>query len=336
MLRFLRKRLLSLVGVLFVLTIGLFILQQLSPIDPVRAMLGDNASTTTVEAVRTQLGLDQPVYVQYLDYVMGLFRGDLGTSYQSSRPVAEELTRYAPATFELGGVGLIFAILLGVLFAVSTLAIRPVLRVSTGLYRGVVLLGAAAPPFLLGLLGIIVFYRDWGILPASGRLSDSTFSGPTGFMLVDTLAAGRPDLFVDALEHLVLPALCIAIGPSLVIGRVFASSLRGTLDFDYVRTARAKGLTEPWIVRRHVLRNASNPVLSLVGLQIGGMFAGALVVESIFSWPGLGSYMERAISTSDFPALAAVVLILGVGFVTVNTLVEIVQAAIDPRLRVSG
>ncbi len=336
MLRFLARRFVSLLVVLLALSLVLFLLQSLSPTDAVHMMLGENASAAQVAHMRHELGLDQPLYVQYVRYLGEVLHGDLGISYQTRKPVSADLAQFVPATLELGAAGMVLAIVMGTLFAVSSLAVARWAHLLTGVYRNLILALAAAPPFLLGLLGLILFYKEWGVLPASGRIDDQSFSGPTGFMLVDTLAAGRPDLFGNALQHLLLPALAIAIGPSLVIGRVFASSLRGTLDFDYVRTAMAKGLTEGQIVRRHVIRNASNPVLSLVGLQIGAMFAGTLVVENIFGWPGLGQYMSRAIGTNDFPVISAVTLILGAGYVVVNTVVEIVQAGLDPRLRLAA
>ncbi|WP_213816103.1 ABC transporter permease [Glaciihabitans sp. dw_435] len=330
MLKFIARRLLSLVIILLVLTFLLFLMQTYSPIDPVRAILGEKANAAALAALRAKMGLDDPLYVQYFHYLGGLLHGDLGVSYRSRQPVIDDLKAFVPATLELGIAGMVIAVILGVIFALTTLSRSKPLA----LFRGFILTGAAAPTFLLGVLGVILFYKTLGWLPASGRSSESGH-GPTRFLLIDDILAGNITGFFDAIHHLILPALCIAIGPSLVIGRVFASSLRSTLDYDYVRTAQAKGLTGSQVVGRHVIRNASSPVLSLVGLQIGAMFAGALVVENIFSWPGLGLYMSGAIGASDFPAISAITLILGAGYILVNAAVDILQGVIDPRLRVA-
>jgi peptide/nickel transport system permease protein len=327
--QFIIRRIGALVVILFVLTLVLFLLQSFSPNDPVRAILGEKANASSIAAMRRTLGLDQPLYVQYFHYLGQLLHGNFGISYRSRQPVSDDLVRFVPPTLELGFGGMVLALVLGILFALTTVTKHKAL----GVFRAFILTGAAAPTFLLGVLGILLFYKVLGWLPASGQTAGSS-DGPTGFLLIDTLIHGDVGAFGDAVAHLVLPALCIAIGPALVIGRVFASSLRTTLDYDYVRTAQAKGLSGGEVVRRHVVRNSSSPVLSLVGLQVGAMFAGALVVENVFSWPGLGLYMSGAIGSSDFPSIAAVTLILGAGYVVLNAVVDIVQGVVDPRLRV--
>ncbi|MGY1604741.1 ABC transporter permease [Geodermatophilus sp. SYSU D00815] len=329
MLLLIAKRLAAAVVIVLVLTAVLFGLQQASGADGVRASLGANASQEAVEAKRAELGLDDPIATQYFRYVGGLVQGDLGESYRTRREVSADIGTYLPATVELAFFGLLLAVVLGVLFAVATTLRWPGARV----FRLVLMTGAAAPVFLLGIGGIILFYKTLGWLPATGRTSIADApTGPTGLLLVDSLIGFRFDVFGDALQHLVLPGLAVAVGPAVAIGRVLHSSLQTTLRTDYTRTARAKGLSDGQVVRRHVLRNSLGPALSMTGLQVGLMFAGVLVVELIFAWPGLGQYTAQSIPVNDFPAIAGVMLLLGVAYVLINTLVDLLQATADPRI----
>jgi peptide/nickel transport system permease protein len=328
-LRLIAKRLAAAVVIVLVLTAVLFLLQHTSTADPVRAMLGANASQAAVAAKRAELGLDDPISVQYWHYVTGLLHGDLGTSYRTRREVSADIGDFLPATVELAFYGLLLAVVLGVLFAVATTLRWPGARV----FRFVLMAGAAAPVFLLGIGGIILFYKTLGWLPATGRTSlPDAPTGPTGLLTLDAVLHGRVDVLGDALQHLVLPALAVAIGPAVAIGRVLQTSLGSTLHTDYTRTARAKGLAETAVMRKHVLRNSLGPALSMTGLQVGLMFAGVLVVELIFSWPGLGQYTAQSIPVDDFPAIAGVMLLLGVAYVLINTVVDLLQAAADPRI----
>jgi peptide/nickel transport system permease protein len=323
------KRLAAAVVIALVLTAVLFALQHASTSDPVRAMLGPNASQAVVAAKRAQLGLDDPITVQYWHYLTGLVHGDLGTSYRTRRPVSTDIRDFLPATVELAFYGLLLAIVLGVVFAVATTLNWP----GAGVFRFVLMAGAAAPVFLLGIGGIILFYKTLGWLPATGRTSIADApTGPTGLLTFDALVHLRFDVLGDALKHLVLPALAIAVGPAVSIGRVLRSTLVTTLRTDYTRTARAKGLKETQVMRKHVLRNSLGPALSMTGLQVGLMFAGVLVVELIFAWPGLGQYTAQSIPVDDFPAIAGVMLLLGVLYVLINTVVDLLQAAADPRI----
>jgi peptide/nickel transport system permease protein len=325
------KRLAAMVVIVLALAAVVFGLQQLSPLDPVHAMLGPGASQSAVAQQRHALGLDQPVTTRFVHYVGGLLRGDLGTSYRTRRPISEDLGTYAPATVELAAAAVVLALLLAVVLAVSSSLRWP----GAWLFRLVLMAGASAPAFLLAIAAILVFYQRLGWLPASGRTDNpGTTGGPTGLFVLDGLLAGRPDLAWDALRHLALPAFAIAVGPAVAIGRVLRSSLLGEEASDYARTARAKGLGEPAVLRRHVLRNAVGPALSMTGLQIGLMFSGVLVVEQIFGWPGIGQYTAESIPVADFPAIAGVTLLLGVGYVVLNTVVDILQAVADPRITV--
>ncbi|WP_433280519.1 ABC transporter permease [Pseudonocardia xinjiangensis] len=329
MLLLIAKRLAAAVVILLALTAVLFLLQHISPADPVKTMLGPGASQELVTQTRRQLGLDDPVSVQYVHYVGHLLHGDLGTSYRTRRPVGTDLAAFFPATLELTLFGLVLALVLAVVLAVATTLDWP----GAGVFRLVLLVGAAMPAFLLAIGGIIVFYQQLGWLPATGRTDIlNAPTGPTGLLTVDAILHARPDVFVDALRHLILPGLAIAIGPAVSIGRVLRSSLVTTQRTDYTRTARAKGLTEVQVMRRHVLRNSVGPALSMTGLQVGLMFAGVLVVELIFAWPGLGQYTAQSIPVGDYPAIAGVMLLLGAAYVVINTVVDLLQAAADPRI----
>ena len=325
------KRLAAMAVILVVLVAVLFWLQLISPLDPVHAMLGGQASASAVAQERHVLGLDQPVTAQFWHYLVNLVQGDLGTSYRTRRSVSTDLGAYVPATAELALSGLVIALVLGTAFAFATTLRWP----GAGIFRLVLLLGSSMPTFLLGIGGILVFFLQLGWLPATGRTSiGDAPTGPTGLLLFDGLIDGRFDVVWNALEHLAMPATAIALGPAVAIGRVLRSSLLTDQRSDYARTARAKGLGELTILRRHVLRNALGATLSMTGLQMGLMFAGVLVVEQVFSWPGVGQYLAQSIPVGDFPAIVGVTLLLGVAYVLINTVVDILQAVADPRIKV--
>jgi len=330
---FIVSRLAAMVAILVALTGVMFVLQHISPLDPVRAQMGAQASVAAVSARREALGLNDPLVTQFWHYLVGAVQGDLGMSYRTRHPVASDLGSFFPATLELALYGLGIAIVLAVLLAFSTtLKWR-----GSAVLRGILFTGASAPMFLLGILGLIVFYQKLGWVPANGRTGISNPpTGPTGLLTVDGLLAGRFDVVTDALHHLILPALVIALGPAVAIGRVLRSSLLTDMDSDYVRTARAKGLSESRIVAGHVLRNCIGSSLSMPGLQIGLMFSGVLVIEQVFGWPGIGQYIAQSIPVADFPAIAGVTLMLGALYVFINTAVDLLQAAADPRIVVTG
>ncbi len=326
---FLMKRTASMVAILLVLAAVVFTLQRLTPADPVHAMLGANASKEQIAAENHKLGYDRPLPAQYVSYVAGLLHGDLQMSLRTRRDVTTDLASYLPATLELALFGLVLAVLLGALLGLATAAKAR----GSGLLRVVMVGGASAPPFLLALVGILLFYRKLGWLPATGRTSfHDAPTGPTGLLTVDSLVHGRLDLWWDAVRHLILPGLCIAILPAVSIGRVLRSSLITTMRSDHVRTARAKGMRETAVLLKHALRNSLGPALSMTGLQVGLMFAGVVVIEQIFAWPGIGLYTVQSIPRTDFPAIAGVTLVLGAGYVVVNTIVDILQAVADPRI----
>lgn len=329
--RFTVRRLGSALVVLLLLSLVMFGLQHTSKADPVRAKLGIGATPATIAAKRHELGLDRPLPVQYADYVKNALTGNFGESIRTNRPVSSDLRTFLPASIELIAAIMVIATVLGVALGIVTS--RPGSR--AGAVRFVMLLLSSAPGFLLALLAILLFYRRLGMLPASGRTSfiDAP-TGPTGFLTIDSLIAGRFDVFGDALNHLILPATAAAIVPAAAIARVLRSSLISTMGSDQIRTARAKGLTEGQVTRRHALRNSAGPALSLTGLLVASLFAGTLIVEQIVAWPGLGAYLLRSIDSKDFPAIAGVTLVVGAIYVTLNAVVEIIQSALDPRVRV--
>ncbi len=324
---FLVRRLSTAVLILLILSFVIFLLQSVSPGDPARAYVGANASPEMVAAERERLGLNDPMLEQFVRFVGGLFTGDLGRSLRTRQPVTADIATYLPATAELVVAAFLIALALAALYALSGALHWP--GASVG--RGVLLVLATAPPFLLALVGIIVFFGQLGWLPARG-VGDFEDPGPFGIQLLDTLLHGQTDAFADALQHLLLPAAVLSIAPAVAIGRVFRSSLHDVLGVDYVRTARSKGLTETQVVIHHVVRNAIGPALSMAGLQLGFMFAGVVVVEQIFSWPGIGNYLAASIPVADFPAIAGVTLVLGTIYILSNVIVDLLQALADPRV----
>jgi len=331
--KFILYRVAAMVAILIALTAVMFVLQHISPLDPVKAQLGANASAEAVVARRHALGLDQPMINQFWNYLTAAVHGDLGQSYRTRHPVSSDLGDFFPATLELAFYGLGIALILAALLAFGTTLKWP----GAGVLRAVLFTGASAPMFLLGILGLIVFYQKLDWVPANGRISVANPpTGPTGLLTVDGLLAGRFDVVTDALHHLILPAVVIALGPAVAIGRVLRSSLLADSDSDYARTARAKGLSEGRIMVGHVLRNCVGGALSMTGLQVGLMFSGVLVIEQVFGWPGIGQYIAQSIPVADFPAIAGVTLMLGMLYVAINTAVDLLQAAADPRIAVGG
>ena len=329
MIRVIAKRLAAMIVVLLVLSASVFILQKLSRTDPVHAYLGANASKQAIARESRILGYNRPVIDQYFHYIKGLVSGNLGQSLRTRRPVATDLAAYLPATVELTMFGLLLAVVLGALLGVASAGRWR----GSGMLRFVLVSGASAPSFLLALLGILLFFNKLHWLPATGDTSyPNAPTGPTGILVVDTLVHGQITMFGNAIRHLILPGVCVALGPAVSIGRVLRTSLVSNLRSDFVRTARAKGLSERAVLFRHSLRNSLNAALSMTGLQAGLMFAGVVVIETVFAWPGIGLYTDQSIPAADFPAIGGVTLVLGVGYVLINTAVDILQAIADPRV----
>jgi peptide/nickel transport system permease protein len=316
--------------VLLSLVTIVFVLRMAVRADPVKVRLGANASQHAVERERHRLGLDRPMTVQFVAYLGGAVRGDLGESLHTRRAVRDDIADFLPATLELAAVAGALAACGGMLLGV----VGATARRGGGLLRLLFVAGASAPTFLIGLLLIYVFYQRLGWLPATGRTSlHDAPVGPTGLVLVDSLLHGRVDALLDGAAHLVLPAVCLALAPAAAVGRVLRSSLLDTYGADFVRTARAKGL-HPWrILWRHALRASLSAPLTMLGLQTGLLLAGVVVVETVFAWPGIGLYTVQSIQAADFASVAGVTLLLGTVYVLVNLAVDLAQTAADPRLR---
>jgi peptide/nickel transport system permease protein len=333
-LKYIVRRVIAAIPVLFGLSIVVFAFIHLLPGDPAVALLGQHATPDRVAKIREDLGLDQPLYIQYLDYLGKLLRGDLGKSVINNRPVVSEFAVRFPGTIELTVAALLFAVGLGI--PLGRLAARHVQGVRDGLVTVISLLGISIPIFVLGLTLQFFLSVQLKWLPTSGRLDPRMdVPGVTHFMIVDTLLAGRPDLLVDALKHLVLPAIALGSIPLAIITRITRAAVLDVSNEDYVRTARAKGLRERRVDDRHIMRNAWLPVTTVIGLQVGGLLAGAVITETVFSWNGVGKYVVEAIQDHDYYIVQSMILIFAFIFLVVNLIVDIGYAFLNPRIRYS-
>src|SRR5437762_2780352 len=288
--QFLVRRLIGIAAVMLGVSIVTFTISHLVPADPVAAALGDRARDEQVKAFRQQYGLDKPVPEQYWIYMTGLLRGDLGFSIRTRRPVAQDLSEFFPATFELSLTALLISLVIGIPTGIWSSLFRN--RLPDHAVRIFALIGGSLPIFWLGLLLIGLFYSNLGWLPSGGRIDD--FIPPpqhiTGLFVLDSLLTGNVIALQNSLLHLVLPAFTLGYFSTAVISRMMRSSMLEVLGQDYIRTARAKGLLERMVILRHGLRNALIPTLTIVGLTFGSLLAGAVLTETTFSWPGLGRY----------------------------------------------
>lgn len=333
MLSFVFRKLLMLIPTLIGITLVTFTLVHLIPGDPVAIMAGERGISAERHAeVMAELGLDRPMWEQYLSFLGNLAHGDLGHSLISSNPVLDEFMSLFPATLELGFCAMLLAVCLGIPLGVIAGIKRGSIIDHT--VMGTSLTGYSMPIFWWGLLLIIFFSGILGWTPVSGRLSSSYWiDTPTGFMLIDTLLSGESGAFVDALQHLILPTVVLATIPLAVIARMTRSSILEVLGEDYIRTARAKGLS-PWrVIAIHALRNAMIPVTTVIGLQIGLLFSGAILTETIFSWPGIGKWLIDAVGRRDYPSLQGGILLIALIVMMVNLIVDLLYGLINPRIR---
>lgn len=327
------RRVVLMVPILFGVTIVTFLLTQVIPSDPAVALAGDTASDEAIALIRERLGLDQPIWVQYVEYVGRLLQGDLGTSIYSQRPVASEIAAYLPATIELATAGIVIALLLGITLGILAAIQRG--RFMDRFGRLFAIFGASMPVFWLGLLLVLVFYSMLGWLPGGGR-ADRSVPQPeawTGFLLVDSLLQLNFPALGDGLLHLLLPALTLGVMGAGSIARVMRASMIDVLSQEYIRAARAKGLSRGRVLYVHAVRNALLPTITVAGLVYGALLGGAVLTESIFSWPGLGRYAVDAMFRQDFPALMAVVIVIALAYAIVNLLVDIAYSILNPTLR---
>jgi peptide/nickel transport system permease protein len=330
--RYAIKRFLTIVPVLIGVSFIVFSFTHLIPGDPAVAMLGERATPPRVAEVRAQLGLDQPLYTQYFIYVGKILRGDLGTSILRGDPVLRDLVRRFPATVELATSAILIAILVGIPMGIISAVWRN--SFFDGVSRLVALAGVSMPIFWLGLMLAWCFGVLLGWLPTGFRLgTDVTLVTVTNFNVLDSLLTKNPAALVSSLRHLILPAIALSTIPMAVIARMTRASLLEVLSQDYIRTAESKGLPQRSVVLRHAMRNALLPVMTVTGLQVGRLLAGAILTETIFSWPGIGLWIYESIQARDYPIVQGATLFIATIFVMVNLLTDVLYASVDPRIK---
>jgi peptide/nickel transport system permease protein len=331
MARYLLRRLALTIPILLGVSLLVFLMLHSAGGDPAQTILGARADPESIAELRRELGLDRPLLVQYGAFLAGAVRGDFGRSYRSNTPVVTEIAARFPATIELAIAAMVIAVVTGVVF--GTLAAVRRHSLLDYVSSTVVLLGVSIPTFWLGLILIIVFGLWLRWLPISGRVDPRLGADPSlPFLTLTSLLQGNWAVAKDALRHLILPALTLAAWPAAIVARMTRASLIESLGQDYVRTARGKGLPEQLIVVSHAARNALLPVLTVVGLEFGTLLGGAVVTETIFSWPGLGQLTVTAIGARDYQIVQGVVVLLGAVFVLLNLLVDVLYAVLDPRI----
>ena len=322
----------QIIPVLLGVSIVVFFMVRAIPGDPAQIMLGQQATQEQVQQIRENMGLDKPIFVQYGLFLKDALRGDLGDSIVTGRPVTTELLTRLPATLELTTFAMLIAILVGIpVGVISAVRQYSLLDKSTSVLA---LTGISMPIFWLAMILVVIFGVNLELLPFPGRLDPTTgITAITGFVLVDSLLTLNFAGFWDGLLHLIMPALALATIPMAVIMRMTRSSMLEVMNEDYVRTARAKGVV-PWrVVFKHALRNAMLPTITVIGLQAGLLMGGAIITETIFSWPGIGLYAYNSISARDYASIQGVVLYGALLFVLINLLVDILYAILDPRVR---
>ena len=333
MVRFLLTRASLIVPTFFGVTLLTFALIRLAPGDPVLILAGERGiEPERYKQLRREMGLDRPLLVQYGIYIADVLKGDLGRSIVSREPVLREFLVLFPATVELSVMAMLFAVLLGLPAGI----IASVRRGSAfdHLVMAASLTGYSMPIFWWGLLLILSFSVGLGWTPVSGRIAVLYFIEPvTGFLLVDSLIAGDRGAFLSALRHLILPAVVLGTIPLAVIARITRSSMLEVLNEDFIRTARAKGLPPVRVMGLHALRNALIPVVTVIGLQVGTLLAGAILTETIFSWPGIGKWLIESIRRRDYPVLQGGILLVATLVIVVNLTVDVLYGVINPRIR---
>ena len=335
--RFLLKR----IAIMPLLLLGVvtiaFVISRLLPANPIASIVGQRnlGNEVIVAAAEKKWGLDQPLIVQYFNYIGNLFTGDLGTSFVTKSPVLSDLADRLPATLELTIMALLIGAIGGILLGVISAARKD--KLPDHLSRVFALVGSSLPIFWTGLLFLFVFYAQLGWAPGPGRLTARVIAPThvTGFYTVDALLMGNPALFFDAFSHLLLPAFIMGWGLMGTISRLVRASMLDELGADYVRTVRAKGVSEGQVLRGHVLRNSLTPVVTILGFAFGALLMGAVLVEPIFSWNGIGSYAVEATRSLDYPAINGVSLLGGAVFLIANLVTDVTYAVVDPRVRLS-
>lgn len=328
------RRLLAMIPALIGVVICIFLLTRILPGDPARTLAGEQADAATVEKLRVDMGLDQPLLSQFFGYLGDLMRGDLGFAWHTGHTVTADLATRLPATAELAIVSILIALIIAIPLGVLSAVYRD--RAIDHIGRVISLVGASMPLFWLGLLAIYLFYFTLGWAPAPIGRIETGVNPPTtvtGFYLLDSLLSGDMVAFGSSLKSIIWPALVLSTGSIAMISRMTRSAMLEVLGQDYVRTAVSKGLNPGIVVGKHAFRNASPSVVTVVGLEFGQLLGGAVITETIFSWPGVGSYVTQSIMATDYAPVQAFSLLAAVIFLVVNLLVDLTNAAIDPRVR---
>lgn len=328
---YITKRLLMLIPVLIGVSILSFSLIHLAPGDPALTIAGERASPQIINAIREKYGLDKPLSTQYWVWLKQVLRGDLGRSIVSNEFVAKEILERFPNTVELTIFAMIFAVVIGSIAGIISASRQ--YSVFDYSFMGVALFGLSMPVFWLGIMLMMIFgvWLRW--LPISGRISMMiSFQRITGFYLLDSLITGNFVAFISSLRYLILPSVALSTIPMATIARVTRSSMLEVLRQDFIRTERAKGLSERMVIYKHALRNAMIPVITVIGLNFGLLLAGAILTETVFSWPGIGRYVVNAVNMRDYPVVQGCVLFFALMFVIVNLITDLVYVYIDPRI----
>ncbi len=321
-----------LIPVLIGMSLITFSIIHLIPGNPAQTILGEQATPAAIEQLEEQLGLNEPYFVQYTEYMLGLLQGDLGNSLRTNAAISAEIWPFLAATIELTFFAMVFAVIVGVNAGIISAWKQNSMFDYTAML--IALIGVSMPIFWLGLMQQWVFAQELGWLPAFGRSNPrDPVETVTHFYLIDTLLSGRPDQFVTSLKHLVLPGIALGTIPMAIIARMTRSSMLEVLRSDYIRTVQAKGINHMSIVYRHGFKNAVIPVLTVVGLQTGTLLGGAILTETIFSWPGIGRYVFEAIGTRDYPVIQSGILVIATMFVFINLIVDLLYSYIDPRIK---
>lgn len=328
------RRILSMIPTLFGVIVLIFVITRVLPGDPARTLAGDNAAPSQVANLREEMGLDDAVWKQFLDYFGGLFQGDLGFAWHTGRPVLDDFVVRFPATVELAVTAILIGLVVGVSLGVFSALNRD--RIGDHVARVVSLLGASMPLFWLGLLVISFFYGQLGVEPAPiGRISDSV-NPPTqitGLFVLDSLLSGDMVALKDSFEHLIWPAMVLSVNATAIISRMTRSAMLEVLGQDYVRTAESKGIAQSQVIGKHAFKNAAPTINVIVGLEFGQLLGGAVITEMIFNWPGVGGYVIESIQATDYAPVQALTLVAAVIFLVVNLLVDLSQKIFDPRVR---